>query len=133
MKRIITKNDENGLSYIVSTDIVNIETPLADLDDKFKFYNLWTTNKMPVDLKNNDDDPTYNQYVSTTPAPCGSMFRIVNYPPESQLLNKLASYTKDELTAFENTIGIKLDMKGKHPLMHMTHSIDYGIVLDASL
>ena len=61
------------------------------------------------------------------------MFRVVNYPPEKVLLDKISQMSKDELLEFEKKIGIKLDINGKHPLMHMTKSIDYGIVLTGEI
>lgn len=131
MRRIITKNDNEGKSYIVSDSITNIEIPLPELDERFKFYNLWTTNTMPVTL--NNDDPVKDTYVSTSPVQNGSMFRIVNYPPEKVLLDKINKMSKSELIAFEKKIGIKLSLCGKHPLMHMTNSIDFGIVLTGEI
>ena len=131
MKRIVTNNDLNGHSYIVSQTITNIEVPLADLDDRFKFYNLWATDAMPVILDGND--PIHNKHVSTSPVKNGSMFRIVNYPPEQVLLDKINKMTKQELTDFENKIGIKLSFDSKHPLMHTTKSIDFGIVLTGEI
>lgn len=131
MKRIITKNDINGNSYIVSKDITNIEVPLSDLDPRFKFFNLWTTDTMPVQLE--DDDPVKNRYVSTSPVQKGSLFRIVNYPPEKVLLDKIRQMSEEDLIAFEKKIGIKLNLNGKHPLMHMTQSIDFGIVLTGEI
>ena len=40
MKRVVTNNDQNGESFIVSHSITNIEIPLPDFDKGFKFYNL---------------------------------------------------------------------------------------------
>ena len=134
MKRVITKNDIYGNSYIVSEDISNIEVPLPDLDPRFKFFNLWTTDAMPVPLE--EDDPVKDRYVSTSPAQNGSLFRIVNYPPERVLLDKISQISQmsqEDLIAFEERIGIKLNLNGKHPLMHMTQSIDFGIVLTGEI
>lgn len=131
MKRIITKNDKYGKSYILSDQITNVETPLPEFDNQFKFYNLWMTEETPVLF--NNDDPVANKLVSTTPPANGSMFRIVNYPPEKQLLNKINKMTDQELINFEQEVGVKLDIKGKHPLMHMTKSIDFGIVLQGEI
>lgn len=131
MKRIITKNDDKGKSYIFSDVITNIEVPLPDMDDRFKFFNLWATDIMPVNF--NDDDPVMGKYISTTPAKNGSTFRIVNYPPESLLLDNISKMSREELIAFENKIGVKINFSGKHPLMHATKSIDFGIVLTGEI
>ena len=131
MKRIVTKNDAKGLSCIASEIITNVEIPLADLDDNFKFFNLWATNAMPVIF--DADDPINGKYVSTSPAKNGSTFRIVNYPPEQVLLDKISKMTKQELMDFESRIGVKLSLNSKHPLMHTTKSIDYGIVLTGEI
>lgn len=127
MKRIVTKNDTNGKSYIISDKIANIE----DIEDKFKFFNLWITDTMPVNFSN--DDPTKDNHVPTAPVKNGSVFRIVNFPPERLLLNKMDSMTSEEFLALEKRIGVKLSKYGKHPLMHTTKSIDYGIVLTGEI
>lgn len=131
MKRIVTENNLHGNSYILSQEITNIETPLKELDDRFRFYNLWTTNSMPVDL--NLKDPVKDNYVSTSPVQNGSMFRIVNYSPEVQLLERINQMSITEPHAFEQKIGIKLSLNSKHPLMHTTPSINFGIVLSGEI
>ncbi len=131
MRRIVTKNDEHGASYIVSENITNVEVPLSDIDNRFEFFNLWTTDIMPVNFDN--DDPVINKNISTSPVENGSLFRIVNYPPEKILLDKINSMTHYELVAFENKVGIKLSFNGKHPLMHTTKSIDYAVVLTGEI
>ncbi|MFN8770912.1 MAG: cupin domain-containing protein [Neisseriaceae bacterium] len=131
MRRIVTANSPSGKSYILSNKITNIETPLPNIDERFKFYNLWTTDTTPVSF--NDNDPVLDKYVSTSPVKNGSLFRIVNYPPESVLIDKINSMSEEELRKFENKIGVKLSLKDKHPLMHMTNSIDYGIVISGEI
>lgn len=132
IRRIVTQNDPEGKSYITLDRITsNIETPLQSIDDQFKFFNLWTTDTMPVQLT--DGDPIKDRHVSTSPMPNGSMFRIVNYPPEQVLLDKIAKMSKEELLEFEETIGVRLDLDGRHPLMHVTKSIDFGIVLSGEI
>jgi len=132
IRRIVTQNDDEGKSRIASDAITsNIEIPLPQFDPEFKFFNLWTTDTMPV--KFNDIDPIKDKHVSTSPSPNGSMFRFVNYPPEHILLNQIAKMTKEELIEFEDTVGVKLDFNGKHPLMHMTKSIDFCIVLSGEI
>ena len=131
MRRIVTKNDENGNSFIISDAITNIEIPFPDIDERFKFFNLWATNTMPVTLDN--DDTVANRYISTSPVENGSLFRIVNYPPEHILMEKIKNMSDEELIEFERRIGIKLSLRDKPPLMHMTKSIDFGIVLTGEI
>lgn len=131
MRRIVTANNAKGESYIVSDGISNIDIPMPEIDARFKFYNLWTTDSMPV--VNQGIDPVVDGYVSTTPPANGSMFRIVNYPPEQILLDKINKMSIQELKDFENKIGIKLSLDDKHPLMHWTKSIDFGIVLSGEI
>lgn len=132
IRRVVTQNNNNSESYIVSDGLTtNIEIPLPKIDDKFKFFNLWTTESMPVQL--NNIDPIKDKHISTSPVTNGSMFRIVNYPPEQVLLDKISKMNKDELLNFEREIGVKLDLNEKHPLMHITKSIDFGIVLSGEI
>ncbi|WP_150466549.1 cupin domain-containing protein [Francisella sp. SYW-9] len=135
VKRVITSTNKNGKSYISDASIAdNVEVPFADIDPDLKFHNLWVTNKMPVEVNlQEEEDATKNTYVSTSPQKNGSMFRIVDYPPESKLINTLKNFSDNELKDFEKRIGVKLDYNANHPLMHMTKSIDFAIVLSGEI
>lgn len=131
MKRIVTQKHADGRSYILSESITSIESPLPEIDERFKFFNLWTTNTMPVNFS--AEDPVKDRSVSTSPAPLGSLFRIVNYPPEKLLIDKIHKMDPEALRAFEKQTGVELDGANKHPLMHTTKSIDFGIVLSGEI
>lgn len=132
-RRIVTKIDKNGRSKIISDAVVtNVEIPLPDISKAFKFHNLWITDTMPVQ-DNENDDPVANQYISTTPPQNGSLFRIVDYPPEDELLKKVKEMSKDELVAFSEQVGVRIDLDASHPFMHTTETIDFGIVLSGEI
>ncbi|MGL4859838.1 MAG: cupin domain-containing protein [Enterobacteriaceae bacterium] len=132
IRRIITAKNNHGNSYILSDgETTNIEIPLPEMDSRFQFFNLWTTDSMPVNFSS--VDPVIDKFVSTSPVKNGSLFRIVNYPPERVLLNQVNKMSQDELIAFEKRVGVKICLNGKHPFMHMTNSIDFGVVLTGEI
>ncbi|WP_162902216.1 cupin domain-containing protein [Facilibium subflavum] len=133
IRRVVTTIKDNGKSSILQDmSIQNVQAPLPDIMPDFKFYNIWSTDVMPVNLKS-DTDPTYNRYIPTQPLANGSMFRVVDYPPENQLMTLIKKMNTDELAAFEKSVGVKLILDGPHPFMHVTDSIDYGIVLEGEI
>ncbi|APC91585.1 MULTISPECIES: cupin domain-containing protein [Francisella] len=135
VRRIITSTNQQGKSYIMEDSTVsNVQIPLANIDSNLKFHNLWVTNEMPVKINlQREEDPTKDVYVSTSPQKNGSMFRIVDYPPEHKLIDTVRNFSKEELEKFEKQVGVKLDYEANHPFMHSTKSIDFGIVLSGEI
>jgi mannose-6-phosphate isomerase-like protein (cupin superfamily) len=84
---------------------------------------LWETTSTPADNSGNADAALQTDYLE--PKPGGSIFRIVEYPPDSvrlQTLNPSAHF------------GSAADRAGsRHPGMHKTNTIDYAIVLSGEI
>lgn len=121
-KRIVTGHDEQGNSIIV----MNSEAPNSRIlaaAGGLRRTELWETKSFPVDNRGNADSAEHTSTFS--PAPRGTMFRIVEYPPDSVRLKTL-----DPTAHF----GAAADHSGnRHPGMHKTDTIDYAIVLSGEI
>lgn len=121
IRRIITANDAVGRSFILHDG----PPPRSDLlPSGLTTTLLWTTREMPVVIAPDDGDAGDRQ-MGIPPDSNGTIFRIVEFPPESEGKSADYSYMEDHGTQVEST--------ARHPGMHKTASIDYGIVLSGEI
>lgn len=121
IRRIITANNSAGRSHIVQDG----PPPRSDLlPSGLTTTLLWSTAQMPVPLAADDSDAGDRQ-MGIPPDRNGTVFRIVEFPPETDGKGADYSYMEDH--------GTKLDAAARHPGMHKTASIDYGIVLTGEI
>ncbi len=89
---------------------------------------LWTSEEMPINNKRHDDRGA--RKMRHDPGPNGTIFRIVEIPPES------ATSAIDAKAAFE-ALGSenkpKASDSAKHPTMHKTNSVDYLVVISGEM
>lgn len=101
--RYITDHDASGLSVFNTS----IPEPIpVQLVDGSKFHLGYTTDKIPTDFAGQADVASYSSFLSNPPGiflPGGSVLRVIDMKP------------------------------GDETIMHRTHSIDYGIVLDGDI
>ncbi|OGA27725.1 MAG: hypothetical protein A3I01_11005 [Betaproteobacteria bacterium RIFCSPLOWO2_02_FULL_65_24] len=91
---------------------------------------LWETRSTPADNRG-DEDPTNHPY-RLPPPRGGSVFRVIEYPPDSQRLAALEC----ERSAHDDGSGrgAALDRGNpRHPGFHKTSSLDYVIVLSGEI
>ncbi|KAJ0122153.1 cupin domain protein [Diaporthe amygdali] len=102
--RFITDHNARGLS-VFNTSIPD-QLPVQIVGGKSKFHLGYATAKIPADFTDNSDIATYSSFLSNPPGifhPGGTVLRIVDMRP------------------------------GGESLMHRTHSLDYGIVLEGEI
>ena len=88
---------------------------------------LWTSEEMPIDNKRSDDRGT--RKMRHDPGPNGTIFRIVEIPPEG-------GQAIDPKAAFEHlgsTNKPKAEDSAKHHSMHKTDSVDYLVVISGEM
>jgi hypothetical protein len=91
---------------------------------------FWVTNETPAD-NSGSDDTTITQPRRLPPPKCGSIFRVVEYPPDSQ---RVAALRAPDSTHDAKSEGYVRDLKNaRHPGFHKTDSIDYAIVLSGEI
>lgn len=91
---------------------------------------LWETRATPADNRGNGD--AIARGFRLPPPKNGSVFRIIEYPPDKERLKSLAA----ELAGPDDGSGrvAAADTRGaRHPGFHKTSSVDYAIVLSGEI
>ncbi|MBB2983404.1 cupin domain-containing protein [Paraburkholderia tropica] len=130
IRRVVTGHDENRKA-IVSMD----GAPPMVIDDLGQpglvMTEVWNTSECPVVI-DNGGDPT-DRPLMLRPTARGSVIRVVDLPSETQSKD---SVTHEMLKDVFGKIGAADAHSGdpaKHPGMHRTETVDYGIVLEGEV
>lgn len=132
IRRLVTGHDKDGKSILVSdVPAHNKLTPLPMAPD-LALINLWQTDTTPATIRSGED-PT-NQPMGLTPAANGSIFRVVDLPPDETYLPQVSAMqtAKAWETMQADNFADKHE-KTPHPLMHCTPTVDYAIVLEGEV
>jgi hypothetical protein len=127
-RRVVTGHDAEGKSVFIA------DGPAPTVFDRGAgrtcVTELWETRAAPADNAGNDD-PTLHE--SRLPPPKnGTIFRIVEYPPDSIRVATLRSSPQDAHEASRE--GYVRDIShARHPGFHKTASTDYAIVLSGEI
>ena len=110
VRRVVTGHDAGGKSVFLSDGMVpNVRTRHTGVD----FIEIWNTQRAPAVIRATEPEPTDGP-LSVPPSPNGSKIRLNDFYPGH--IKKLP-----------------LRADGRHPMMHRTRSIDYGIVLQGEI
>jgi quercetin dioxygenase-like cupin family protein len=126
VKRFVTGHDADGQS----TFILNETEPVTHVvgSGATRVTELWETHSTPAD--NNGTDDAAERPFRLPPPAGGSIFRIVEYPPDTTRVEILRTQQPHddagEGFAREYT-------NAKHPGFHKTATIDYAIVLNGEI
>lgn len=132
VRRVVTGHDETGKAIVLS-DGAPPHVTRPDHQPGLAFHEIWHTDQCPAPVTAHEPEPT-DRYRDTAPPPRGTIIRIVDIPPEGQEGPGFDKETARQL--FENVgLGENAEhtIPGRHPLMHRTESIDYGIVLEGQI
>ena len=124
MRRIVTGHNSAGRAHVLIDD-----TPTAVVLEKaggLRLTELWTTRETPAAFSTIDRARRGRRI---EPDPGGSVFRVIEYPPDAERLAKL---TPEEHFASMGTQAAPVD-KRRHPGMHKTRTLDYAIVLSGEI
>ena len=128
IRRIVTGHDKAGKAIVIS------DGPVAHLRTSperpgVAFTNLWTTARMPAEVHGSVDPVT--PAMTLAPSPHGTNFRIVEFGPEQDYIAGVDAAAAR--AAFASLGGAAHALaeggKSRHPFMHRTKTVDYGIVL----
>lgn len=126
IRRIVTGYNAKGKSNIAFCgDAPNILDSPAWPGSRVT--DLWSTTDMPVD--NSGDVDLGARPIRHDPTPSGTIFRVVEIPPE-------AGVKVDTAKAFADLGSTKIptaEDSAKHPSMHATDSIDYLVVISGEM
>lgn len=129
IRRVVTGHDSEGNSCFIIDDVaphVYQRSPGSSTVTE-----LWNTQASPAS-NTGVEDPTLTPF-RLPPPQNGSVFRIINYPPDSE---RLPALNAEHASGIDDGSGraAALDKSGqRHPGFHKTSSIDYAIVLSGEI
>ncbi|HYA46679.1 MAG TPA: cupin domain-containing protein [Burkholderiales bacterium] len=125
-RRVVTGHDARGRSVV----LMDGESPhsfLLETAGGLRLIELWETRSSPADNSGTQDAAAHEQRIE--PVGGGSVFRIIEYPPDSARLKTL------DPKHFFHGMGAKPADAAtrKHPGMHRTDTVDYCVVLSGEI
>jgi mannose-6-phosphate isomerase-like protein (cupin superfamily) len=109
-RRVVTGHDAQGKSVVLSDGMPpNVREKGTGVD----FLEIWNTVGAPASLEANETEPTDGP-LNVPPPRIGSKIRLNDFYPGH--IRKLPPRAD-----------------GRHPMMHRTRSVDYGIVLEGEI
>jgi mannose-6-phosphate isomerase-like protein (cupin superfamily) len=98
------------------------------------FYELWNTRETPALIDRGSGEP-FEERLTLAPPRNGTRIRVLDIPPETEASTKIdaasaRAHFAEIGAAQASTAG---DANARHPSMHRTQTIDYGIVLDGEI
>lgn len=132
VRRVVTGHDSSGKAVVLS-DGAPPHVTRPEQQPGLAFHELWNTRAMPCPVTAVEPEPT-DRHRDTAPPQNGTVIRMVDIPPEGPNGPDFDKETSRELF---DKVGLAENAEhtipGRHPLMHRTESIDYGIVLDGQI
>jgi hypothetical protein len=125
IRRIVTGHNAQGKSVIVSDGPSPHALTLPGRDD-FGLTNLWVTDGSPADNSGNADAAA--RPVVLEPPPGGSIFRVVEFPPD-----RAGAFDRTAAFAAMGAAHAMDASAARHPGMHKTATVDYAIVLSGEI
>jgi naringenin degradation protein FdeH len=121
VRRVVTGHDAAGRAVILRDDVPEVQLRART---GARSQQIWIT-EHAADLPS-AADPT-PKITGTNPPLTGSIFRILEIPPE----NSYKPRTEADADEHRRATGVAVGPlgKGKHAGMHRTHSIDYALIL----
>ncbi|QOL13493.1 cupin domain-containing protein [Dickeya dianthicola] len=111
-RRVVSDTDLRGKSFFAADDVCSNVQSVMGMPE-FATTELWRTEHTPVDLVSETVDPTAGPVILNPPAN-GSVFRVVEFPPDSLVVASLPG-------------------KQVSDMMHRTSSIDYAYVIEGEI
>lgn len=131
VRRVVTGHDRNGRA-IVTMDGPTPVTFSNPLRPGYLWSQVWMTDASPAPI-DDGPDPT-DRPARIEPAPQGSVIRVIEFPPETPELIATARQHAKEIFARQGSADAATGRaSSRHPLMHRTLTVDYGIVLEGAI
>ena len=126
MRRVVTGHDAKGRAVV----LMDGEAPHSFFLERaggLQLTELWETRSAPADNSGARDAAEHERRIA--PVGGGTVFRIIEYPPDSVRLKTLAP------DSFFPELGAQAadPVHRRHPGMHSTHTLDYCVVLSGEI
>jgi hypothetical protein len=129
-RAIVTGHDPQGRSVILADDCPHA-MPIMD-QPNFAVTDFWKTAGTPADNGNATARDPCGLPIQVVPPANGTVFRIVQFPPDTDWAAKAAamggSVAIDDMATAAHSGG-----PVRHAHMHRTRSIDYAMVLSGEI
>jgi mannose-6-phosphate isomerase-like protein (cupin superfamily) len=127
IRRVVTGHNAAGKSIFVS------DAPTPHVFSRTKgsaiVHELWETTHTPADNRGNADSIARGHRLP--PPPNGSVFRVIEYPPDTE---RLAAIAREHALPDDSGRAEATDRNSpRHPGFHKTATIDYAIVLSGEI
>jgi len=122
-RRVVTGHDVNGKAVI----LIDGAAPNAKLRKATGLTStlLWVTDRSPADNSGSAD--AAEREIGVAPPPCGSIFRVVDFPPA-------ADFGAVDNAAMLREMGIGASGgSARHAGVHRTKSVDYAVVISGEI
>ena len=128
IRRVVTGHDDQGRSIVVSDG----ESPSVFRSQHINLASseIWATEAAPSIPV--DGDPMTSP-LHDLPSVVGSRFRVVEMPPDSAMVTEGGDAGAGLAAYAEHSPGIMAGMHPDNPGMHVTDTVDYGIVLSGAV
>jgi hypothetical protein len=127
-RRIVTGHDSQGRAVIQS---VGPPERVVDISAQGpRFYEVWNTQATPAPIDRNSAEP-HEAQLTLIPPKGGTRIRVLDIAPETAESLKMDSVQVRQ--HFEKMAAGDAPAGSRHPYMHRTETIDYGIVLDGEI
>jgi mannose-6-phosphate isomerase-like protein (cupin superfamily) len=132
VRRVVTGHNAQGLAIIQSD--APPERIMTLPHNGPTFYEIWNTRETPARIDRHSGEPAESS-VSLAPPRHGTRIRVLDIPPETGDAQPAAGAQARELFAAIGAAGALAHSPGeaRHPHMHRTETIDYGIVLQGEI
>ncbi len=129
-RRIVTGHDEVGNAIIVSDGSPPRVVQIGGNGGP-TFYEIWNTRETPAKIDRQSGEPEEKGLVLAPPQ-VGTRIRVIDFPPEGDEIRQLnEAAARERFTEMGGSAAST--SSARHPLMHRTETVDYGIVLEGEL
>jgi mannose-6-phosphate isomerase-like protein (cupin superfamily) len=131
IRRVVTGHDSSGRSCILSdgptVNGIKIETAHVEM------FEVWSTAGAPAPITLTERDPTFRP-LRIAPDALGTCLRVADlHPGEITMPTGSEADISKTILDHGNDPSIGMKANAKHPTMHRTETIDYGIVLQGEV
>ncbi|MEU6256196.1 cupin domain-containing protein [Streptomyces sp. NPDC047043] len=131
-RRIVTGHDAADRAVITQdappTRVMEIGGPGGPT-----FYEIWNTRQTPAVIDRQSGEPAEDHLVLGPPEH-GTRLRVIDFPPEDDRIRSLTgAEAAEKFGEMGGADAARPAAGARHPLMHRTQTIDYGIVIEGEL
>jgi mannose-6-phosphate isomerase-like protein (cupin superfamily) len=124
VRRVVTALDASGKAIALFDGAV----PLKSLRSPNPAGEMWVTTQTPTAYSSKED--WAETKVGVSPPTGGTLFRIVDFPPTSEKVNRM------DVNTMMKAVGDGAAKKGlppRHSMMHRTRTLDYALIMSGEI